>query len=194
MTAIKLPLREQSKMSVKDSLFINNICSNLPLYIFLSKRLEPYNFCKLYIKHPDCPLLLLVGFPVQYNTAVWHYQIYICIDIYICTCAEKKEASAAFSKESLSQVVYCTTFRIYIDRTRHRKCGMKPRPCFCLYLFHDLLSSLLLQLHTKESIPTSALFFSPKNTETVGRRGWREGRMSKSDEQEPTFPENSFQK
>lgn len=26
--------------------------------------------------------------------------------------------------------VYCTTFRIYIDNTRHKKCGMKPRPCF----------------------------------------------------------------
>jgi len=60
---------------------------------------------------------------------------------------------------------------------------MKPRPCF---LF-NVLSSLLLQLHTKESIQTSALFSVLNTLKLWGEAGG--GKNAQSNEQEPTFSE-----
>lgn len=68
---------------------------------------------------------------------------------------------------------------------------MKPRPCF---LFRVLLSrsSLLLQLHTNDSIQTSALFFSVLNTPKLwGEAGGGKNAQSKlaGSQQEPTSSE-----
>ncbi|MEE6479102.1 hypothetical protein FKM82_012129 [Ascaphus truei] len=71
------------------------------------------------------------SFSLQYNTAVWHYQIYSYIFIYlfidVCTCAEKKVASAAFfCLLRIPSMCSYITFSIFIDWTRHREYGTKP--------------------------------------------------------------------
>lgn len=115
---------QQGQMSVKDSLFIN---SQYPL--FPSVHFSPKAGAIQVWNSTETPKLSSLTSPGQYNTAGWHYQIYICIYIYICTCAEKRSQCSLF-QGVFPKYLYCTTFRIYIDRTRHRKCGMKPRPCF----------------------------------------------------------------